>query len=161
MCERNINRFPLTHPQPGTWPTTQACALTGNRTGSLSVCRMTPTQLSHTSQGYFLLFFNKIFWAPGVSHWNDLTFYLIPAFSCIHVLLIIPKEIFIAEYFNLWVNILKSKDWKNYFKQPLYVHGFGTFWLKRNILLAQELKCASHEVNLGWLLRSTTNRAST
>ena len=29
--KRNINVWlPLTHPQLGTWPTTQACALTGN-----------------------------------------------------------------------------------------------------------------------------------
>ena len=31
--ERNINVWlPLVHPQLGTWPTTQACALTGNGT---------------------------------------------------------------------------------------------------------------------------------
>ena len=30
---RNISLWlPLTHPQTGAWPTTQACALTGNRT---------------------------------------------------------------------------------------------------------------------------------
>ena len=28
--ERNINQLPLVHPQLGTWPTTQAYALTGN-----------------------------------------------------------------------------------------------------------------------------------
>ena len=33
MCKRNMDRLPLTCPQLGTWPTTQACALTGNRTG--------------------------------------------------------------------------------------------------------------------------------
>ena len=33
--ERNINvRLPLTWPPLGTWPATQACALTGNRTGN-------------------------------------------------------------------------------------------------------------------------------
>ena len=32
--ERNTHVWlPLACPQPGTWPTTQACALTGNRTG--------------------------------------------------------------------------------------------------------------------------------
>ena len=51
MCERYINRLPLTCPQPGTWPVTQACALTGNPTDELSVCGMTPNLLSHTSQG--------------------------------------------------------------------------------------------------------------
>ena len=29
MCEGNINRLPLAHSQLGTWPTTQACTLTG------------------------------------------------------------------------------------------------------------------------------------
>ena len=35
MCKRYINGLPLTHPQLGTWPTTQAYALTGNQTGNL------------------------------------------------------------------------------------------------------------------------------
>ena len=60
MCKRNISQLPLTHPQPGgTWHTTQACALTGNWTGDLLVCRMMPSPLSHTSQGYATLF-----WLP-------------------------------------------------------------------------------------------------
>ena len=42
--------LPLTHPQPGTWPATQACALTGNRTSDLSVFRPALNPLSHTSQ---------------------------------------------------------------------------------------------------------------
>ena len=33
--ERYINRLPLARPQLGTWPTTWACALTGNLTSSL------------------------------------------------------------------------------------------------------------------------------
>ena len=32
MCERYINWLPLMPPQLGTWPTTQACTLTGNWT---------------------------------------------------------------------------------------------------------------------------------
>ena len=40
--ERNINCLSLACLQLGTWPTTQACALTGNRTGDLLVYRMTP-----------------------------------------------------------------------------------------------------------------------
>ena len=31
-----IDQLPLTHPQLGTWPTPQACALTGNRTSDPS-----------------------------------------------------------------------------------------------------------------------------
>ena len=49
-CKRSIDRLPLTHPQLGTWPTTQACALTGNRTGDLSLCRMTLNPLNHAGQ---------------------------------------------------------------------------------------------------------------
>ena len=50
MCKRYIDRFSQ-QPQPGTWPTTQACALTGNRTHDLPVCRLALNPLSHTSQG--------------------------------------------------------------------------------------------------------------
>ena len=39
MCKRNINRSPLPCPQLRTWPTTQACTLTGNRRGNLLVHR--------------------------------------------------------------------------------------------------------------------------
>ena len=35
MLERNTDQLPLAHPHPGTWPATQAYALTGNRTGDL------------------------------------------------------------------------------------------------------------------------------
>ena len=38
-------------PSQETGPATQACALTGNRTGGLLLCRMMTTPLSHTSQG--------------------------------------------------------------------------------------------------------------
>ena len=52
--ERNINVcFPLTRPLLGTWPTTQACVLTGNPTHDLLVCRPTLSPLRHTSQGSF------------------------------------------------------------------------------------------------------------
>ena len=47
----------LAEPQLGTWPATQACALTGNQTSDLLVCRPALSPLSHTSQGpqiYFL-----------------------------------------------------------------------------------------------------------
>ena len=51
MCERDIYQMPLTHPQLGTLPATQACALTGNQTGDPSVHRPTLHPLSHSSQG--------------------------------------------------------------------------------------------------------------
>ena len=53
--ERHIIWLPLAHPhtcpQFRSWPPTQACALTGNPTGFLSVHRLVPSPLSHTNQG--------------------------------------------------------------------------------------------------------------
>ena len=43
--ERNI-----AHPQLGAWSATHVCALTGNRTSDLSVCRLALNPLGHTSQ---------------------------------------------------------------------------------------------------------------
>ena len=40
----------LMHPLLGTWPTTQSCAQTGNRTGDPLVRRPALNPLSHTSQ---------------------------------------------------------------------------------------------------------------
>ena len=50
--ERNISVWlPLTRPPMGTWPATQACALTGNRTRDSLVHRPALSPLSHTIQG--------------------------------------------------------------------------------------------------------------
>ena len=46
--------LPLERPLLGTWPTTQACALTGNRTGNPLVCGPALNPLSYTGQGRFL-----------------------------------------------------------------------------------------------------------
>ena len=55
--ERNINVWlPLMNPLLGTWPATQACALTGNRTGNPLVHRLALNPLNHTSQGRISLF---------------------------------------------------------------------------------------------------------
>ena len=55
--ERNISVWlPLEHPLLGTWPTAQACALTGNQTFNPLVRRPVLNPLSHTSQGRFLIF---------------------------------------------------------------------------------------------------------
>ena len=56
VCQRYINWLPLTHPQLGTWPATQACALTGNQTHDLLVGRLVVSPLSHTSQSSFYFF---------------------------------------------------------------------------------------------------------
>ena len=49
--ERNVNVWLLLIcPQLGTWPATQACALTGNRTSDPLICRLVLSPLSHTSQ---------------------------------------------------------------------------------------------------------------
>ena len=49
----------LCAPLLGTWPATQARALTGNRTGDPLVHRPALNPLSHTSQGYFLIFLSQ------------------------------------------------------------------------------------------------------
>ena len=57
--ERNINVWLLlAQPLLGTWPATQACALTGNQTGDPLVRRLVLNPLSHTHQDY-LLYFNS------------------------------------------------------------------------------------------------------
>ena len=59
--ERNISVWLLLTCFPlGSWPTTQECALTGNRTDDPLVCRPAPNPLSHTSQGSTHVFL--IFW---------------------------------------------------------------------------------------------------
>ena len=74
--ERNLNVWlPLMHPQLGTWPATQACALTGSQTSDPLVHRPALNSLSHTSQGSFpfLLFFNKK-WHPLYTNVPGLVF---------------------------------------------------------------------------------------
>ena len=57
--ERNINVWLLlVHPLLGTWPATQACALTGNQTSHPLVHRLVLNPLSHTSQGRSIYFLN-------------------------------------------------------------------------------------------------------
>ena len=53
--ERNINVWlPLVRPLLGTWPATQACALTGNRTIDALFHRPALNPLSYTSQECFV-----------------------------------------------------------------------------------------------------------
>ena len=50
--EGNISVYlPLARPLLGTWPATQACALTGNQTSDPLVHRPALNPLSHTCQG--------------------------------------------------------------------------------------------------------------
>ena len=51
--------LPLRGPPLGTWPTAQACALTGNRNSNFLVCRPMLNPLSHTTQGHKFFFFRK------------------------------------------------------------------------------------------------------
>ena len=54
--ERNIDQLPLTCPQPGTWPSTQACALTGNQTSPSSLLDdVQPTELHQSGLAFFPL----------------------------------------------------------------------------------------------------------
>ena len=52
MDKRNTDQLPLSRPQPGTWPTTQACALPpGALLPGLSLHGAMPNPVGHTSQG--------------------------------------------------------------------------------------------------------------
>ena len=52
QTERERDHKAASHAPPlGTWPATQACALTGNQTSNPSVHRLVLNPLSHTSQG--------------------------------------------------------------------------------------------------------------
>ena len=63
---KSINvSVPLTHPLLRTWPATQACALTGDRTGDPLVCRLVLNPLSHTSQGEWHVFNPGTLGSPG------------------------------------------------------------------------------------------------
>ena len=54
-CERDSSVSCLSYaPQLGTEHPIQASALTRNQTGDLSLCRMMPNQLVHTSHGLFV-----------------------------------------------------------------------------------------------------------
>ena len=69
--ERNINVWlPVTQPQLGTWPATQACALTENRIQDSLVRRTALNPLNHTSQGHtkFLIFQLSFFWPQRALH---------------------------------------------------------------------------------------------
>ena len=58
--------LPLACHQLGTWPATQACALTGNQTSDPLVHRLALNPVSHTSQGLIIVFqYNRYPCNPG------------------------------------------------------------------------------------------------
>ena len=65
--EKNINVWlPLVVPHLGTWPTTQACVLTGNWTGDPLVHRPALNPLSHTRQDWFSIKYVIKIWKLNV-----------------------------------------------------------------------------------------------
>ena len=92
--ERNINVWLPLVPLSGgpTWPTTQACAQTGNLTGDPLVCRPTLNPLSHTSQGQFVLLnpftFSSILTTPLLSGSHQNVLYYLWVCFCVSVLLV-------------------------------------------------------------------------
>ena len=81
--ERNISVWlPLMHPLLGTWPTTQACALTRNWTSDPLVQRPVLDPLNHTSQGHssfestffpcYLLYLPSFHYHPHF-HWKNVS----------------------------------------------------------------------------------------
>ena len=66
---RYVDLLLLASPPLGTWPATQACALTGNRTGNPLVHRPMLNPLNYTSQGKPNILIQKLntetFFTPG------------------------------------------------------------------------------------------------
>ena len=60
MCKRNIDQVPLACPKLGTWPTTQAYALTGNRTSDPLVRRLALNPLTTPARAYYLFIDEEI-----------------------------------------------------------------------------------------------------
>ena len=56
----NIVWLPVECPLLGTWPTTQACVLIGNRTSNSLVCWLALGPLSHTSEGHNYIWNEKM-----------------------------------------------------------------------------------------------------
>ena len=74
--ERNTNEWlPLTCPLLRTWPTTQACALTGNQTGDLSVCSLCSIHWATPARAVYFLN-NYLFFSITV----DVRYYI--SFRC-------------------------------------------------------------------------------
>ena len=62
-------------PPTGTWPATQACALTGNGTNDPLVHRLALNPLSHTSQGKFIIILSIYFrWQMHIHLHSNLPF---------------------------------------------------------------------------------------
>ena len=55
--ERNIDQLTFTHPQLGTWPSTQACTLIRNQISDLLVYRLALNPLGHLGHGRPQTFF--------------------------------------------------------------------------------------------------------
>ena len=88
--------LPLARPLLGTWPITQACALTGNLTGYPLVCRTAPSPLSHTSQGIFIsILILGNFYGPIFNFANSF-------FCC--------KNILLSDVFFILVTVLLSLE---------------------------------------------------
>ena len=77
MCKRNINKLALAHPLLGAWPSSQACALTGNWTENLFGLQdnkgfQDDTQTTELHQsGPYRSFTNKI-WYPRITAYCEL-----------------------------------------------------------------------------------------
>ena len=58
----------LKHPPLGTWPTTQACALTGNQTSDPLVRMLVLNPLTYTSQGINPHLYSQLIFDRGSKH---------------------------------------------------------------------------------------------
>ena len=121
--ERNVS-WPLTCPQPGTQPTTQACAPIRNQTGDLLACETMPHPLSRTNQSQwqnFQIFHvqtHQIFalqFLPLVSclrycldSWRDELLWVFVAFLCSFIQQIPTERFLHSRHCSKTLSIIKS-----------------------------------------------------
>ena len=116
LRQRNINMWlPLMCPLLGTWPATQACALTGNRTGDPLLCRLALNPLSHTSHdcSFLLLSSIPLVYIPPFVYTliNWWTFGLFPIWGCCDLwCLNIHVQVYVSMCFHFfWVDYLGAE----------------------------------------------------
>ena len=115
--------LPLMCPLLGTWPETQACALTGNQTIDPLVRGSTLNPLSHTSQGSIL-----VYWFPCLSFHQYHTVLIIVALFFFRIVLAHVVTLLFHTNFRITLSI-STNFFFWYFKvialNYLHIH-FGT-----------------------------------
>ena len=106
----------LARPLPGTWPPTQACALTGNWTRNPLVCSQCSVHWATPARAIFIFFFLILF-SLCCPHWlffASLYFILLILFLASSTLLLFP-----CKFFFISISVSFVSDWIFYVVEVL------------------------------------------